>query len=73
VQEVHTPLVLSLLIAKEPHMFAHSANNMFVFPLCQLGWGPGQPDLMGSIHPMEECWNPMVFKVPSDLNCAKNL
>jgi len=54
-------------------MFAHSANNMFVFPLCQLGWGPGQPDLMGSIHPMEECWNPMVFKVPSDLNCAKNL
>lgn len=32
-QEVHTPLVLSLTIATEPEMFTHSANNMFVFPL----------------------------------------
>ena len=34
----------------------------------QIGWGPVQPDLVGSSQPMAGDWSSVIFKVPSDPN-----
>jgi len=46
---------------------AQAAQRSCVGIQGQVGWGSGQPDLVGSNQPMAGAWNYMVFKVPSNL------